>query len=148
MKLVTTEFKSGGWGATWEACSGNLESWEPSHHLLLDTGKPRKTCVEVAGRRNFRILTSRLWFTKYIPIFPQRHSYVCYYKTRRLCFAKGTNWIFIYHLGGSIIRIFHRLSPSRPHYGPGIASTSNINEYQEYFLESKGGRRVGLTLPL
>jgi len=28
--------------------SGNLESWEPSQHLLLGTGKPRKTCVEVA----------------------------------------------------------------------------------------------------
>jgi len=27
-----------------------LESWEPSQHLLIDTGKPRKTCVEVAGR--------------------------------------------------------------------------------------------------
>ena len=38
--------------------SDNLESWEPSQHLLLGTGKPRKTCVEVAGRRTFRILTS------------------------------------------------------------------------------------------
>jgi hypothetical protein len=44
--------------ATWEACSGNLESWEPSQYLLLDTGKTRKTCVAVAGRRTFRILTS------------------------------------------------------------------------------------------
>ena len=35
-----------------------MESWEPSQHLLIDTGKPRKTCVEVAGRRTFRILTS------------------------------------------------------------------------------------------
>jgi len=26
--------------------------------LLIDTGKPRKTCVEVAGRRTFGILTS------------------------------------------------------------------------------------------
>jgi len=41
MKLVTT----------WEACSGNLESWEPSQHFLIYTGKPRKTCVEAAGRR-------------------------------------------------------------------------------------------------
>jgi hypothetical protein len=37
--------------ATWEACSVNLESWEPSQHLLIDTGKPRKTCVEMAGPR-------------------------------------------------------------------------------------------------
>jgi len=39
MKLVTTK-----------ACSGNLE---PSQHLILGTGKPRKTCVEMAGRRTF-----------------------------------------------------------------------------------------------
>jgi len=33
-----------------------LEFCEPSQHLLIDTGKPRKACVEVTGRRNFRIL--------------------------------------------------------------------------------------------
>ena len=38
--------------------SGNLESWESSQHLLLGTEKPRKTRVEVTGRRTFRILTS------------------------------------------------------------------------------------------
>jgi hypothetical protein len=32
---------------------------------------------------------------------------------------------------------------------PGVDSASNGNEYQEYFLRSKGGRCVGLTnLPL
>jgi hypothetical protein len=35
----------------------NLEFWETSQHLLLDTGNPRKTCAEVAGCRTFRILT-------------------------------------------------------------------------------------------
>ena len=36
-----------------------------------------------------------------------------------------------------------------PHYGPGVGSPSNRNEYQEYFLVGKGGRCVGLTiLPL
>jgi hypothetical protein len=29
---------------------------------------------------------------------------------------------------------------------PGVDSASNRNEYQEYFLEGKGGRRVGLTI--
>ena len=33
----------------------------------------------------------------------------------------------------------------RPHYGPGVDSASNINEYQEYFLGGKGGRCVRLT---
>jgi hypothetical protein len=26
-------------------------------HSLINTGKPRKTCAEMAGRRTFRILT-------------------------------------------------------------------------------------------
>jgi len=46
-------------GATWEACSGNLASWVPYQHLLMDTGNPRKTCVEVAGRRKFPTMPSR-----------------------------------------------------------------------------------------
>ena len=33
----------------------------------------------------------------------------------------------------------------RPHYGPGVDSGSNRNEYQEYFLGGKGGRCVELT---
>jgi hypothetical protein len=33
----------------------------------------------------------------------------------------------------------------RPHYGTGVHSGSNRNEYQEYFLGGKGGRCVGLT---
>ena len=35
-----------------------METGELSEHSLVDTGKPRKPCVEVAGRRTFRILTS------------------------------------------------------------------------------------------
>jgi hypothetical protein len=57
---ITRKFKSGGLHerhvvATWE-------SWEPSQHSLADTGKPRKTCAEVASRRTFRILTSSQQF--------------------------------------------------------------------------------------
>jgi hypothetical protein len=33
----------------------------------------------------------------------------------------------------------------QPHYGPGIDSTSNRNEYQEFSWGVKGGRRVSLT---
>ena len=36
----------------------------------------------------------------------------------------------------------------RPHYGPGVDSASNRNEYQVYFLGGKGSWCVGLkTLP-
>jgi hypothetical protein len=37
------------------------------------------------------------------------------------------------------------LESFRPHYGPGVNSTSNRNEYQEYFLGGKGGRCIRLT---
>ena len=33
----------------------------------------------------------------------------------------------------------------RPHYGRGVYTTSNRNEYQEYFLGAKGGRCLVLT---
>jgi hypothetical protein len=33
----------------------------------------------------------------------------------------------------------------QPHYGPGVASTSNRNEYQESSWGVRGGRRVRLT---
>ena len=56
MKLVTTKFKSGGLHEKHVVATWNLR--EPSQHLLIDTRKPRKTCVDVAGRRTFRVLTS------------------------------------------------------------------------------------------
>jgi hypothetical protein len=59
MTLITTKFNSGGLHEkqvveTWKG-------WEPCQHSLLDPGKPKKkkkTCVEEAGRRTFKILTS------------------------------------------------------------------------------------------
>ena len=58
MKLVTTRFKSGGLHE-----KHVVATWNVGNHLsicLIDTGKPRKTCVEVAGRRTFRVLTSKV----------------------------------------------------------------------------------------
>jgi hypothetical protein len=34
----------------------------------------------------------------------------------------------------------------RSHYGPGVDSSSNRNEYQEYLMGGKGGLCVGLTI--
>ena len=51
-----------------------------SQHLLIDTGKPRKTCVEVAGRRTFRILTSSQQYKRYtyiarlVPLLPLKKN--------------------------------------------------------------------------
>jgi hypothetical protein len=32
------------------------------------------------------------------------------------------------------------------YYGTGVDTSSNRNEYQEYFLRGKGGRYIGLTI--
>jgi len=43
------------------------------------------------------------------------------------------------------LEFFIDLKSFRSHYGPGVDSASNINEYQEHFLGGKGGRCVRLT---
>jgi len=43
---------------------------------------------------------------------------------------------------------FSLIQSFRPHYGPGLDSASNKNEYQAYFLGGKGVQCIGLiTLP-
>ena len=44
-----------------------------------------------------------------------------------------------------VIRIFHGLKSFWSHYGPGVDSVSNRNEYQRSSFGVKGGRCVGLT---
>ena len=57
-------------------------------------------------------------------------------------FRRNLSLYVLATLGFSLTRSF------RSHYGPEFDSASNRNEYQEYFLEGKGGRCVRLTLPL
>ena len=87
-KKVTRKFKSGGLHekhvvATWKV-------GEPSEHSLVDTGKLRKTCVEVAGHRTFRILTSSQQKCKNIVINVSRSS--C--KVPLLLSDFNKTWIF------------------------------------------------------
>jgi hypothetical protein len=42
--------------------------------------------------------------------------------------------------------VFFDIKSFRLHYGPGVDSASNRNEYQEYFLGVKSGRCVRLTI--
>jgi len=39
------------------------------------------------------------------------------------------------------------LTSFQPHYDTGVDSACNRNDYQEYFLEGKGGQCLGLTSP-
>jgi len=43
------------------------------------------------------------------------------------------------------LEFFIDIKSLRSHYGPGVDSASNRNEYQEYFLQGKGARCVRLT---
>jgi len=114
IKLVTTRFKSGGLHkkhvvATW--------TWEPSQHLLIDTGKPRKSCVEVAGRRTFRVLTSSqqsgIWSKK---------------KNNNAVLQIGRS-LFRFQMAS--LEFFIDIKSFRSHHGPGVDSASNRNEYQD-----------------
>ena len=54
-KDFTLKFRYGGLHGKHVVATWNCR--EPSQHLLKDPGKPRKACVEMAGHRNFRVLT-------------------------------------------------------------------------------------------
>ena len=47
-------------------------------------------------------------------------------------------------IAASVSGVFIDIKYFRSHYGPGVDSASNRNEYQEYFLGGKGGRCVRL----
>ena len=58
----------------------------------------------------------------------------------------------VLHIGTSLDRsqlvsmeFFIHVKSFRSHYGPGVDSASNRNEYQEYFLGGKAGRCIRLT---
>ena len=59
------------------------------------------------------------------------------------CYA--TNRKAVGSIPASVSWIFIDIKSFRSHYGPGVDSVSNRNEYQEYLLGGKGGRCVRLT---
>ena len=93
---------------------------------LLEPQETIKACVEVvfktASQTTNAEETGRMWYIVPGPGYPQG--------------GEGDR--------GSVTSDMF-LSSFRPHYGPGVDSASNRNEYQEYFLGGKDGRCVGLT---
>jgi len=59
------------------------------------------------------------------------------------CYA--TNRKVAGSIPAGVIVYFYGIKYFRSHYGPGVDSASNRNEYQEQFLGGKGGRCVRLT---
>ena len=57
------------------------------------------------------------------------------------CFA--TNRKFAGSIPAGVSGFFIDIKSFRSHYGPGVDSASNINEYQEYFLGVKAAGAYG-----
>ena len=61
----------------------------------------------------------------------------------------AVGWGTALQVGKSRVRFpmvsFESTQSFQPHYGLGVESASNRNEYQEYLLACKGGRCIGLT---
>jgi len=74
--------------------------------------------------------------------------YTCFWrgtavaKWLRCC---ATNREVAVSIPAGVSEFFIDIKSFRSHYGPGVDSASNINEYQKYFLGGKGGRCVRLT---
>ena len=65
---------------------------------------------------------------------------------------KAVGCFAVLQIGRSLVRsqlvsleFFIDIKSFRSHYGPGVVSVSNRNEYQDYFLGVKSGRCVRLT---
>jgi len=56
-----------------------------------------------------------------------------------------TNWKVAGSIPDGVRGLFIDIKSLRSHYGSGVDSASNRNEYQEYFQGGKGGRCVRLT---
>ena len=52
----------------------------------------------------------------------------------------ATNWKVAGSIPAGVIGIFIEIKSFRSHYGPGVDTASNINEYQEHFLGVKAVR--------
>jgi hypothetical protein len=57
----------------------------------------------------------------------------------------ATNWKVAGSILAGVSGFFNGIIFFRSHYGPGVDSASNRNEYQEYFLGGKAGRYLRLT---
>jgi len=122
--------------ASWDCICGSVASDLPVIISWMPNGYEALVQWELAGR------TEELW-RKTVPV-PVRLSQL----EHGLSWERGTavaQWLKCcatsQKVAGSIpadvIGFFSDIKSFRSHYGPGIDSASNINEYQEYFLRVK-----------
>jgi hypothetical protein len=93
--------------------------------------------------------------TSFHPVLSITHSSNYTWNSNRLLSYMGTavaQWLRccatnrkVFGSIQAVTGFFIDIKSFRSHYGPGVDSASNRNEYQQYFLGGKGGRCVRLT---
>jgi hypothetical protein len=107
--------------------------WQSFQHLAYTIFLT--SLCEFCTFKNIWINTPNLHFTKLYAV-KQFRSWLRYCATSRKVAVSIPDWgLWAFSLTWSF----------QPHYGPGSDSPFNRDEYQEFSLGGKGGRRVGLT---
>jgi hypothetical protein len=73
-------------------------------------------------------------------------DFICHTYTGFSLLHRATSQKVAGSIPNDVAGIFHSHNPSGRTMAPGVDPTSTRNEYREYFLRGKGGRRVGATL--
>jgi hypothetical protein len=92
-------------------------------------------------REDRNVMTIVCWFEKY-------WGWKWFYDNFCVSFSSDNLLLCEYlssHLHKNLFQFQSCTSSFQPHYGPGVDLASNRNEYHEYSLGVKGGRRVELT---
>ena len=92
------------------------------------------------GIKQYKLLTNDIFKNIYICNFSVWGTRWC--SLLRHC---PTSWKVTGSIPNGVTGIFHCIYLPATHYGPGVDSASNRNEYRPYFLGGKCSRCVGLT---
>ena len=129
--LNATKYKVNGKGIPLQAWTSPKGSGRFKPHTFQDNRQMK--VVRLTALR-----TGRIYLPENIP-----DTRLCWWRSRKRHCA--TSRKVAGSIPAGVIKIFHLHNPSGTHYGLGVDSSSNRNEYQEYFLGGKGGRCVGMT---
>jgi hypothetical protein len=110
-------------------------SWD-----LSDRAEGRRPLVLNRQQRTWELNETWLYIYMYICIYTYMGTAVAQWL--RCC---ARNRKVADSIAASVSGFFIDIKSFRSHYGPGVDSASNRNEYQEHFLEGKGGWCVRLT---
>jgi hypothetical protein len=119
----------------------------PSDSLKLSPSRRKFLNLELVKSFTTGQLVGKNYFLRTELIISLRHLKIrwpSYFKNMcKFAYSRGMRWrCWLRHCATN--RQVAASFPDGPHYGPGVDSTFNRNEYQGYLLGGKGGRCVEL----